>query len=64
MRDNYRNGVNLKKLYLEARQGERKNREVTVINKTQLDFSIFDKGSDLPYYRTANLKGKLRFLPV
>ena len=62
MRDNYRNGLNLRKLYIEA---ERLNtdKEVTIINNYQLDFSIFDKGSDIPYYDTSNIKGKLRFLP-
>ncbi len=63
MRDNYRNGLNLKKIYLEAIEEEKAEREITVLNKAQLDFSIFDKGSDIPYYNTASLKGKMRFIP-
>ena len=63
MRDNYRNNRNMKKIYLEAVEQERSDRPVTVLNKTQLSFSIFDKGSDIPYFNTTNLKGKMRFIP-
>lgn len=63
-RDNYRNGLNLKKLYIKAKESQTTDREVTVINDYQLDFSIFDKGSDIPYYDTSNIRGKVRFLPV
>lgn len=63
MRDNYRNGVNLKELLLEASEIDT-DAPVIAINKTQLDFSIFDKKSDIPYYDTSNLKGKSLFLPL
>ncbi len=62
MRDNYRNGVNLKELLLEAMETDT-DAPVIAINKTQLDFSIFDRKSDIPYYDTSNLKGKPLFLP-
>ena len=63
MRDNYRNGINMKKLYFEAMSRQKEDRPITVINASQLNFSIFDRGSDIPYYSTANLRGKMRFLP-
>ena len=63
MRDNYRNGVNLKELILEALETNT-DAPVIAINKIQLDFSIFDKKSDIPYYDTSNLRGKSLFLPL
>ena len=63
MRDLYRNGHNLKKIYLEAVSSQKNDTEINVVNKCHLDFSIFDKGSDLPYYEISNLKGKSLFIP-
>ena len=63
MRDNYRNGLNLKEIYLEAIDSDMKDKDMIVINEKRLNLSIFDKKSDIPYYSVENLKGKLRFLP-
>lgn len=62
MRDNYRNGLNLKEIYLEAIENDN-GKDTIIINDRRLNFSIFDKGSDIPYYSIDNLKGKARFLP-
>lgn len=64
MRDNYRNGINMKKLYIEAKDDERKDKPITYINSFQLDLSIFETKADIPYYDTSNIRGKLRFLPI
>ena len=63
MRDNYRNKRNMKKLYLEALERQSDKRAITPINNFELDLSIFDRGSDIPYYDTGNIRGKSRFLP-
>ena len=63
MRDLYRNGHNLKKIYLEAISSQKDETEVNIVNRCQLDFSIFDKGSDIPYYELTNIRGKSLFLP-
>lgn len=64
MRDNCRNGINMKKLYIEARDSQRQDKQITYINSCQLDLSIFETKADIPYYDTSNIRGKLRFLPV
>ena len=63
MRDNYRNGINMKELFLQAKENDNKEIEIIPVNKTQLNFSIFDKKSDIPYYDTTNINGKLLFTP-
>ena len=63
MRDNYRNGINMKQLFLQAKENDNKDIQIIPVNKTQLNFSIFDKASDIPYYDTTNLNGKLLFTP-
>lgn len=63
MRDNYRNGINMKQLYLQAKENDNKDIQIIPVNKAQLNFSIFDSKSDLPYYETSDLKGKLLFTP-
>lgn len=63
MRDNYRNGINMKELYLQAKENDNKKVQIIPVNKTQLNFSIFDRKSDIPYYDTTNLNGKPLFTP-
>ena len=63
MRDNYRNRRNMRKIYLTALEKQSAERQITPINRYQLDFSIFDRGQDIPYYDTGNIKGRSLFLP-
>ena len=57
-RDNYRSKENMRYLYLEALKDKDKESNRTLINKTSLDFSHFDKQIPLPYYTASLNSGK------
>ena len=57
-RDNYRSKENMKCLYLEALKDTDESTDKTIVNKTSLDLSHFDKQIPLPYYTTALNSGK------
>ena len=42
-RDNYRNKENMKKLFIASLQDNDKESDITVINKSKIDFKIFDE---------------------
>ena len=64
MRDNFRNGLNLRELFLLACDKSSSVHPVIYINADDIDLSIFDSPGDMPYYSTANLKGVPLFLPL
>ena len=57
-RDNYRNKENMKKLFIASLQDNDKESDITVINKSKIDFKIFDEMVSLPYYSINLQNGK------
>ena len=56
-RDNYRNGENMKLLFLKALDDKSDN-DVAIVNKETLDFSMFDYSPDEHLYTTMLGTGK------